>query len=148
MTLSRRQQCVVEKAIKILEFDVKRSTIESPADLYDYIKLKMSARKNEAFGCVFLSQRNQVIESEILFHGTIDGTTVHPRVVVQKVMEHNAASVILFHNHPSGVPEPSQADQRITERLAEALALVDVQILDHVVVGMQHYVSFKERGLL
>ena len=99
------------------------------------------------FSCVFLDNRHRVIEYEELFHGTIDGASVYPREVVRQAIHHNAAAVILAHNHPSGVAEPSQADERITQRLKEALALVDVRVLDHFVIGDQ-VVSFVERGLL
>ena len=100
------------------------------------------------FGAIFLDNRHRVIGLEELFRGTIDGTSVHPRVVVQRALELNAAATIVFHNHPSGEPEPSQADRSLTRRLQEALALVDVRVLDHVVVGSQGTVSFAERGLL
>jgi DNA repair protein RadC len=100
------------------------------------------------FGCVFLDNRHRVRGVEELFHGTIDGASVHPRVVVQRALEVNAAALILFHNHPSGVAEPSRADELLTRRLKDALALVDVRVLDHFVVTAEDSVSFAERGLI
>jgi DNA repair protein RadC len=100
------------------------------------------------FTCLFLDNRHRVIECEELFRGTIDGASVHPREVVKRALQLNAAALILAHNHPSGVAEPSQADQQLTRRLREALGLVDIRVLDHLVVGDGEAVSFAERGLL
>ena len=97
---------------------------------------------------MFLDNRHRLIAYEELFHGTIDGASVHPREVVKSALRYNAAAVILAHNHPSGVAEPSQADQRITKRLQDALTLVDIRVLDHFVVGDGEPVSFAERGLI
>ena len=108
----------------------------------------MEFREAEAFGCLFLDNRHRLIAFEILFHGTVDGASVHPREVVKRALEHNSAAVIFAHNHPSGVAEPSQADELITRRLRDALALVDIRVLDHVIVGLERCVSFAERGLL
>jgi len=101
----------------------------------------------EVFACLFLDNRNRLIAFEELFRGTIDGASVHAREVVRKALHHNAAAVILSHNHPSGVAEPSDADQQITVRLKEALSLVDVRVLDHIVVG-DETVSMAERGMI
>ncbi len=100
------------------------------------------------FGCLFLDNRHRIIEVVELFQGPIDGSSVHPRIVVQKALEVNAAAMLFFHNHPSGVAEPSNADEAITRRLKEALALIDVRVLDHFVVTAGESVSFAERGLL
>ena len=97
---------------------------------------------------MFLDNRHRVIQVVEMFQGTIDGASVHPRVVVQRALELNAAAVVFFHNHPSGVAEPSHADEAITRRLRDALALVDVRVLDHFVVAAGESVSFAERGLL
>jgi len=113
-----------------------------------YITIKLATRINEVFGAVFLDAGHHPIAMEELFTGTIDGTTVHPRVVVQRALFHNAAALLLYHNHPSGNPEPSAADRAITTRLKEALSLVDVRVLDHIVVGGATTTSFAERGLL
>jgi DNA repair protein RadC len=100
------------------------------------------------FACLFLDNRHRVIEYRELFNGTIDGASVHPREVVRQALTANAAAVIFAHNHPSGVAEPSRADELLTRRLKEALALVDIRVLDHLVVGDGDAVSFAERGLL
>jgi DNA repair protein RadC len=97
---------------------------------------------------VFLDNRHRVLYFEEMFQGTIDGSQIHPRVVLQRALEANAAAVILYHNHPSGVAEPSKADENITSRLKDALSLVDVRVLDHFVVGAEDVTSFAERGLL
>ena len=103
---------------------------------------------HEGFCGVFLDNRHRVIALEELFRGTIDGASVHPREVVKRALAKNAAAVILAHNHPSGIAEPSQADELITRRLKEALALVDIRVLDHLVIGDGVCESFAERGLL
>ena len=105
-------------------------------------------RKHEVFGALFLDNRHRVIRVAEMFQGTIDGASVHPRVVAQRALELNAAAIVFFHNHPSGVAEPSNADEAITRRLREALALLDVRVLDHFVVAAGESVSFAESGLL
>jgi DNA repair protein RadC len=120
----------------------------APDAVRDYLRLQLSHQEREVFAVVFLDTRHRVLAYEELFYGTIDGASVHPREVVKAALRCNAAAVILAHNHPSGVAEPSQADQRITQRLKEALALVDVRVLDHFVIGSGERVSFAERGLL
>ena len=122
--------------------------LSSPDETRSYLRLRLAERKNEVFGCVFLDNRHRIIEVTELFQGTIDGASVHPRVVVQKALACNAAATLLFHNHPSGVAEPSHADEAITRRLKKALALVDVRVLDHFVVSAGETVSFAERGLV
>ena len=103
---------------------------------------------HELFCCLFLDNRHRVICCEELFRGTINGASVHPREVVRRALEHNAAALILAHNHPSGVAEPSQADIQITHRLRDALALVDIRVLDHMIVGDGEISSLAERGEL
>ena len=120
----------------------------NPADTLAYLRLALGERRNEVFGCVFVDHRLRVRAVEELFQGTIDGAAVYPRVVVQRALETNSAAVVLFHCHPSGVAEPSSADEVLTRRVQDALMLVDVRVLDHVVVGAQESVSFAERGLL
>ena len=122
--------------------------LSSPDETRSYLRIRLADRKNEVFGCLFLDNRHRIIEVTELFQGTIDGSSVHPRVVVQKALEVNAAAMLFFHNHPSGVAEPSNADEAITRRLKEALALVDVRVLDHFVVTAGAFVSFAERGLI
>ena len=121
--------------------------LEDPEAVRFYLSSQLRDRPSEVFCCVFLDNRHRVIEYEELFQGTINSASVHPREVVRSALRHNAAAVIFAHNHPSGVAEPSQSDERITQRLREALALIDVRVLDHFVIG-DTVVSFAERGLL
>jgi len=113
-----------------------------------FLRSQLRHRTQEVFACVFLDAQHQVLRYEELFFGTIDGAAVYPRQVVTKAIEFNAAAVILSHNHPSGNPEPSSSDRQLTKTLVDALALIDVSVLDHVVVGDTKEVSFVERGLL
>ena len=129
---------------RLAEADV----LNSPEATRDYLKLKLYSLPYEAFVCLFLDNRHRVIRVEELFRGTIDGASVHPREVVRKVIETNAAAVIFAHNHPSGVAEPSQADLRITQRLKDALALIEVRVLDHLIIGEGRGTSLAERGLM
>jgi DNA repair protein RadC len=122
--------------------------LTSPEDTKAFLRLKLAKKPAEVFVCLYLDNRHRVIAYEELFQGTIDGASVHPREVVRRVIEANAAAVIFAHNHPSGVAEPSQADLRITQRLKEALALIDVRVLDHIIVGAEEATSLAERGLL
>ena len=142
---------IISAALQILErritYQVDKPIIQSPDESKNYVKLQLAARPYEVFACLFLDSRHRVIAFKELFRGTIDGCSVHPREVVKTALAHNAAAVILAHNHPSGNAEPSQADRRITDRLRDALALVDVRVLDHLVVGKE-VVSFAERGLV
>lgn len=119
----------------------------SPKVVEEYLQVKLGFEDNEKFVALWLDGRHRLIAYEELFNGTIDGTSVYPRVVVQKAIAHNAAAAIFAHPHPSGVAEPSQADERITRRLKSALELVDIRLLDHIVVGEQ-CVSLAARGLL
>lgn len=125
-----------------------RDLLTSPEATRNYLKSRLRSYPHEVFACLFLDNRHRVIEYRELFRGTIDGASVHPREVVREAMRWNAAAVIFAHNHPSGVAEPSQADLRITEQLRDALALVDVRVLDHIVIGDGGGTSFAERGLL
>ena len=126
----------------------RESVLTSPQCTRHFLMRQLRACEQEVFLCLFLDSRHAVIACEELFHGTIDGASVYPREVVKRALKHNAAALILAHNHPSGVAEPSQADVRITERLKSALALVDIRVLDHMVVGDAEVVSLAERGLL
>lgn len=122
--------------------------LTSPKMSADLLRVRMASAKNEIFGMILLTNRHAIIDIFDVFQGTIDAASVHPRVILQMVMEHNAAAVIFFHNHPSGDPSPSMADQRLTTKLRDILALVDVRVLDHLVVGGNEVVSFAESGLL
>ncbi|MFC1319389.1 MAG: DNA repair protein RadC [gamma proteobacterium symbiont of Ctena orbiculata] len=142
---------IIEQALQILEtrmgYSSKGEAFTSPEDSKRYARLQLAEHEQEVFATMFLDNRHRLIAFDKLFFGTVDGATVHPREVVKSALKHNAAAVIFAHNHPSGVAEPSQADQRITTRLKDALALVDVRVLDHLVIG-DSVVSFAERGLL
>jgi DNA repair protein RadC len=122
--------------------------LANPRATREFLRAQLRDRDHEVFCCLFLDNRHRVIRFDEVFRGTIDGASVHPREVVKLALARNAAAVILAHNHPSGVAEPSQADEMITLRLRDALALVDIRVLDHVVVGDGACVSFAERGLL
>ena len=124
------------------------AALESSRDTLEYLKACLRDQTHEVFCGLFLDNRHRVIAFEELFAGTLNGTAVYPREVVKHALRHNAAAVIFAHNHPSGVAEPSRADEVLTARLKEALALVDIRVLDHVVVGDGDMVSFSERGLL
>jgi len=123
-------------------------SIRSPADTEMFLKARMRHLGHEVFCCLYLDNRHRVLRFEELFRGTIDGTSVYPREVVKEALAINAAAVILAHNHPSGVAEPSQADERITRRIKAALELVDIRLLDHLVVGDGPATSMASRGLL
>ena len=122
--------------------------LTSPRDAADFLTMQLRDLVVEVFGCVFLDNRHQVLAYENLFEGTVNGASVHPREVLRRVLHHNASAVIVAHNHPSGVAEPSQADVAVTRRLRDALALVDVRLLDHLVIGNGECVSLSERGHL
>jgi len=142
-------QAVLELTRRYLEATIQRGNVlQSAADTQLYLTAKLRHESHEVFACLFLDNRHRVISFEPLFYGTIDGASVHPRQVVKRALYHNAAALILAHNHPSGIAEPSNADMQITLRLKEALALVDIRVLDHIVVGDEQSVSFAERGLL
>lgn len=122
--------------------------LSSPNATRDFLIARLRDRPYEVFCCLHLDNRHRLIAFDELFRGTIDGASVHPREVVKQALARNAAAVILAHNHPSGVAEPSQADELITQRLKESLALVDIRLLDHLVVGDVTCISFAEKGLL
>ncbi|MCH8227962.1 MAG: DNA repair protein RadC [Proteobacteria bacterium] len=127
---------------------LRSDPLESPGATEQFLKSALGDNPNEVFACLFLDTRHRVIAYEELFHGTIDGATVYPRVVAEKALKHNAAALIVAHNHPSGISEPSLADQAITRRLKDALALLDIRLLDHFVIGEGAPVSMAARGLL
>ena len=141
-------QAVLEMSRRYLFENIQRGdALCSPQETREYLKAQLRGYPHEVFACLFLDNRNRVIEFEIMFHGTIDGASVYPREVVKVALKKNAASVIFAHNHPSGVAEPSLADEKITQRLKAALNMVDIRVLDHVIVG-DEVVSFAERGLI
>ncbi|PAU61382.1 hypothetical protein BZL41_14260 [Pseudomonas sp. PIC25] len=142
-------QAVLEMARRHLAERIRRdSALESPQAVRDYLKARLRHEHHEVFACLFLDAKHRVLAFEVLFHGTIDGASVYPRQVVKRALAHNAAALILTHNHPSGVAEPSQADRHLTQRLKEALALIDVRVLDHFIVGDGEPLSLAEHGWL
>lgn len=142
-----RPEEIVTVATEILYQDLEeRESLTRPADAADFLRMKLSGEKNELFAGLFLDNKHRVLSFEVLFRGTVDGAAVYPRVVAQKCLEVNAAALILAHNHPSGVHEPSEADRAITRRLSDALSLIDVRVLDHLVVSSSGFTSLAERG--
>ncbi len=142
-------QAVLELSRRYLMTRINdQDVLTSPEATRNYLKMRLYGSPHEIFACLFLDNRHRIIRFEELFRGTIDGASVHPREVLRRVLDTNAAAVIFAHNHPSGVAEPSQADLRITQRLKTLLELVDVRVLDHIIVGDGDGVSFAERGLL
>ncbi|GBE10466.1 hypothetical protein BMS3Bbin12_00073 [bacterium BMS3Bbin12] len=142
-------QAALELARRHLEAGLMReAALRNPADTRRYLLARMRGHHREVFACLFLDTRHRVIAYEELFFGTLAAASVHPREVVRRALERHAAAVILAHNHPSGVAEPSRADEALTRRLRDALDLIDIRILDHLVIGDREVVSFAERGLL
>ena len=126
----------------------QRRLFDSPARVKEYLGLALARREHEVFAVLFLDAQHQLIEMEEMFRGSLTQTSVYPREVVKRALAHNAAAVVLAHNHPSGVAEPSRADECLTQTLKSALALVDIRVLDHLVIGRGDVISFAERGLL
>ena len=142
-------QAVLEMSRRYLRESLeRRDALASPEETRQYLKAQLYSYPYEVFACLFLDNRHRVIKFEVLFRGTIDCSSVHPREVVSRALQHNAAAIILAHNHPSGVSEPSQADRHITRRLQDALALMDIRLLDHFIIGDGTPRSFAEMGLL
>lgn len=140
---------VLNAAKSIMENRIQHhDLLNSPNLVVSYLTTRLGHREREVFLVLYLNNQNQLISSEELFLGTIDGAAVYPREVVKSALKHNSAALIIAHNHPSGIAEPSQADRNITSRLQEALSLVEIRVLDHVVIGSSNYVSFAERGLI
>lgn len=142
-------QAVIEMSKRYLSESLNRTQVfESAQQTRLYLSSQLRDEPNEVFAVLLLDSQHRMIAFKKLFFGTINAASVHPRVIVQKALENNAAAMILAHNHPSGVAEPSQADQQITQRIKKAMDLIDVNVLDHFVVGDGECVSFAERGLL
>lgn len=145
------EDSIINKALEILERRMRRAeqaVMSSPRDTVSYCRLRFGALEHEVFAVLHLDNRHRLIECQEIFRGTIDGASVYPREVLKDVLARNSASVVLVHNHPSGVCEPSRADEQITKRLQDALALVDVRVLDHIIATHNGHCSFAERGLL
>ena len=148
LTLS--EQRVLKRAARIREEQTPTyfGDVHNPTEVKNMCGLMLMLKEREEFWCFFLTSQFNIIEKECLSIGTIDGASVHPREIVKRALELNAAAVIFTHNHPSGDATPSIADKRITQRLVDALQLVDIRVLDHIVVGHPDIISFAERGLL
>jgi len=142
-------QAVLELARRHLSAVLERGdALTNPDATRQFLHAQLRDRQQEVFACLFLDNRHRVLAFEELFFGTVDGASVHPREVVKQALRHNAAALILAHNHPSGIADPSRADEQITLRLKQALALVDIRVLDHFVVGDGQMTSLAERGIL
>ena len=143
-------QAVLEMSRRALVEGMKQNdTMSTPGAVRDYLRLHLAGLGHEVFFALWLDAQNRLIAAEELFRGTLTQTSVYPREVVKKALQHNAAAVVLAHNHPSGVSEPSSADEFLTRELKQALALVDVRVLDHfIVAGQSQPLSFAERGLI
>jgi DNA repair protein RadC len=142
-------QAVVEMTKRHLHESLSRGdAIENIETTRAYLTTQLRNPSQELFACLFLDNRHQIIKFEILFQGTIDSASVHPREVVKKALQHNAAALIIAHNHPSGSQTPSQADKQITEKLKQALSLMEIRLLDHFIIGDKPAWSFAENGLI
>lgn len=146
-------ESIIQQAIKLIQNKLKTpgKALTSPNLVRDYLILQLAQFEEEHFSVILLDNQHRVLGFENIFRGTVDSASVYPREVVKTVLAHNAAAVILAHNHPSGNPEPSNADLTLTKRLKESLALIDVRVLDHIIVGgcsKTQAVSFAERGLI
>ncbi|OGS99349.1 MAG: hypothetical protein A3F73_00400 [Gallionellales bacterium RIFCSPLOWO2_12_FULL_59_22] len=142
-------QAVLEMSRRALQEEMRQGdALNSPRAVRDYLRLLLGGRQQEVFLALFLDTQHRVIATEELFHGTLGQTSVYPREVVKRALAHNAAAVILAHNHPSGIAEPSQSDRMLTDALKQALGLVDVRVLDHFVVAGGQTLSFAEKGFI
>ena len=124
------------------------AAMTKPELVSDYLKLNIATKEHEVFVVMFLDNQHRVIETQEMFRGTIDGASVYPREVVKQALQLNAAAVILAHNHPSGITEPSTADRQITEKIRQAMSLFDIRVLDHFIIGGTSHLSFAEKGLM
>ncbi|MBY2956609.1 MULTISPECIES: RadC family protein [Gammaproteobacteria] len=150
VAVDEHEDRIIQQAIALLEQRIFRAgnALKKPNDACDFLRLMLVGEPNEIFAALFLDTRHQVLAYEPLFRGTIDQTSVYPRVVVQRALAANAAAVIFAHQHPSGNSEPSAADRMITRRLRDALDLIDIRVLDHFIIGQGEPYSFAESGLL
>jgi DNA repair protein RadC len=146
---SAQLQAVIELARRALQEEVRRDTVLSaPGKVRDFLTLTLASLPHEVFVVLFLDAQNRLLACDELFRGTLTQTSVYPREIVKRALRHNAAAVIFAHNHPSGVAEPSRADELLTANLKQALSLVDVRVLDHLIVAGTLSVSFAERGMI
>ena len=152
-TYDSRAQAKMQAAKELVRRSLRvalrhRNSLSSPSLVRDFLRMTLEGRAYEVFIVVFLDAQNRVIVAEELFRGTLTQTSVYPREILKRGLHHNAAAVILAHNHPSGVAEPSRSDEALTQALKQALALVDVKVLDHFIIGAGAAMSFAERGLV
>ena len=149
VTVKTDDDAIIARALAILLARMRTGdSLTSPAATRDYLRLLLADREHEVFMVVFLDAQNRCIAADELFRGTLTQTSVYPREVLKAALRHNACAVILCHNHPSGNANPSRADELLTQALKQALALVDIRVLDHFVVAGGNFASFAERGLL
>ncbi|PAX99440.1 hypothetical protein CKO50_20915 [Pseudoalteromonas sp. HM-SA03] len=142
-------QAVLELSRRYLKEECLRETVfQNPTAVRDYLSAQLRGLGHEVFMVLYLDNQNRLIKDEVLFHGTINAASVYPREVVKAALKYHSAAVIFAHNHPSGVAEPSEADKLITKKLQQGLALVDINVLDHLIVAGSHCISFAERGLI
>ncbi len=139
---------ILDAAAQLQVRDIARTPLESPAKAQAFLRETLGPRDSECFAALWFDTRNRVLAFDVLFTGTLDGAAVYPREVAKRALERNAAAVVLAHNHPSGIPEPSRADELITKRLKDALAVLDIRVLDHIIVSADGALSMAERGLL
>ena len=143
------QNTIIELALDIMHSEyIREDKISKPEDVTRFAQLKYMSEKNEVFSIMYLDTRHRIIAWEDIAHGTIDGASIYPRIVISKVLERNAAKVILCHNHPSGDPTISQSDKWITKKLKDGLQHIDVDVLDHIIVGYEGVCSMAEEGYL
>lgn len=147
--LSYQTHPIVQQALELLACEIRAAdALHSPQAVKDFLRLKLGDRPHEVFAILLLDAQHRVISFEEMFRGTLTQTSVYPREIVLEALKHNAAAVILCHNHPSGSCTPSRADEALTQTLKTALALVDVRVVDHMIVTRGGYLSFAEQGLL
>ena len=144
------EDAVIQRALRIMESRLRThgEALNSPRTVQDYLRLRLANREQEVFVVLFLNAQHGLIACEELFRGTLTQTSVYPREVVKTALKHNAAAVIFAHNHPSGVAEPSRADELLTQALKLALDLVDIKVLDHLIIAGMASASLAERGLI
>ncbi|WP_419709595.1 JAB domain-containing protein [Pseudomonas sp. NFX224] len=148
LTQRTHEDALINKALQLLDqrYFQRGELLVTPYDAAAYLKLRLAPYRHEVFALLCLDSQHRVLSFEVLFFGSIDGASVYPREVVIKALEHNAAAVIISHNHPSGCSEPSAADRVLTARLSNALAMVEVRVLDHIIIGEGQPLSLAENG--
>lgn len=146
-TIAMAIRIIDKKFTDSVDHETRLTVFETPGLVKKYCKLQIGHEKSEKFGIMFLNTRHKLISFDIMSHGTIDGASVHPREIIKRALHHNAAALILTHNHPSGNSAPSQADRGITDRIIQAAKLMEIRVLDHIIVSNDFY-SFTENGLI